>query len=82
MLLILRYFSVSPLIPNDSGDGLNSAAFAVKKLRLLNDVETARLLNLSYFHSIISNGIQLGSITLGIKSIFVLQKRVIKQSIT
>ena len=29
---------------------LNSAAFAIKKIRLVTDVETARLLYFSYYH--------------------------------
>ena len=53
---------------------LSSAAFAVKKIRSLTDVETARLVYFSYFHSIMSYGILLW----GIQPILVLQKRAIR----
>ena len=57
---------------------LSSAAFAVKKNRLLTDVETARLVYFSYFHSIMSDIILLWGSAAGIKSIFVWQKRAIR----
>ena len=52
------------------GDGLSSAALAVKKIRRLTDMETARLVYFSYFHSIMSYGILLWSNAAGIKYIF------------
>ena len=38
---------------------LSSAAYAVKKIRALTDVDTARLVYLSYFHSLMTYGILL-----------------------
>lgn len=57
---------------------LSSAAFAVKKIRLITDVETARLVYFSYFHSLMTYGILLWGHAADIKSIFVLQKRAIR----
>lgn len=59
---------------------LNSEAYyAVRKIRQFKDVETARLVYFSYFHSIIkSNGILLWGRAAEIKSIFILQKRAIR----
>ena len=51
---------------------LSSAAFAVIKIRLLIEMETARLVYFSYFQSIMSYGILLWGNVAGIKSIFVL----------
>ena len=58
---------------------LSSAAFTVKKIRLLTDVETACLDCFSYFHSIMSYLILLWSNAVGILSIFVLQKQAIRE---
>lgn len=57
---------------------LSSAAYAVRKIRLLTDVETARIVYFSYFHSIMSYGILLWGQAASIMSIFVLQKRAIR----
>ncbi|CAH2229502.1 jg17618 [Pararge aegeria aegeria] len=38
---------------------LSSAAYAVRKIRQLTDVETARLVYFAYFHSVMSYGILL-----------------------
>ncbi len=57
---------------------LSSAAFAVWKIRQLTDVDTARLVYFSYFHSIMSYGILLWGQAADIESIFVLQKRAIR----
>ena len=81
ILSILCYLSVSPLTLNYSRDlvstywriDLAQQLLRLKKIRLLTDVETARFIYLSYFHSIMSYGILLW----GIKSILVLQKRAI-----
>ena len=73
ILSILRYFSVSPLTPNYSGD---LGIFLSKKKWLLTDAEH-RLVYFSYFYSIISYGILLWCNTADIQSIFVLQKRAI-----
>ena len=57
---------------------LSSSALAVKKNRSLTDVETAKLVYFSYFHSIMSYGILLWGNAAGIQPIFVLQKRAIR----
>lgn len=57
---------------------LSSAAFAVSKIRHLTDVNTARLVYFSYFHSIMSYGILLWGSASEIHTIFVLQKRAIR----
>ncbi|KAG7296652.1 hypothetical protein JYU34_000923 [Plutella xylostella] len=57
---------------------LSSAAFAVRKIRQLTDVETARLVYFSYFHSLLSYGILLWGRAADIETIFVLQKRAIR----
>ncbi|CAH2218019.1 jg27644 [Pararge aegeria aegeria] len=44
---------------NNLSNRLSSAAYAVKKIRHLTDIETARLVYFSYFHSIMSYGILL-----------------------
>ena len=56
-------------------DKLSSAAFAIKKVRQMTDVETARLVYYSYFHSILSYGMLLWGSASYINSIFILQKR-------
>jgi len=57
---------------------LSSAAYAVKKVRLLTDAETARLVYFGYFHSVMSYGILLWGHAADIQTIFVLQKRAIR----
>lgn len=57
---------------------LSSAAFAVRKVRQLTDVETARLVYFSYFHSVMSYGILLWGKAADIETIFVVQKRAIR----
>lgn len=57
---------------------LSSAAYAVKKIRLITDVDTARIVYFSYFHSLMSYGILLWGGCADIHSIFVLQKRAVR----
>lgn len=57
---------------------LSSAAYAVRKIRQLTDVDTARLVYFSYFHSIMSYGILLWGRAADIESIFILQKRAVR----
>lgn len=57
---------------------LSSAAYAVRKIRQLTDIATARLVYFSYFHSIMSYGILLWGHAASIHTIFVLQKRAIR----
>lgn len=57
---------------------LSSAAFAVKKIRLLTDIETARLVYFSYFHSVMSYGLLLWGSAASFENIFVLQKRAVR----
>lgn len=57
---------------------LSSAAYAVRKIRQLTDIATARLVYFSYFHSIMSYGILLWGRAADIDSIFVLQKRAVR----
>ncbi|GBP62988.1 Probable RNA-directed DNA polymerase from transposon BS [Eumeta japonica] len=53
---------------------LSSAAYAVKKMRNLSDVETARLVYFGCFHSLMSYGILLWGNAADTQKIFVLQK--------
>ncbi|GBP79498.1 hypothetical protein EVAR_59172_1 [Eumeta japonica] len=57
---------------------LSSAAYAVKKMRNLSDVETARLVYFGGFHSLMSYGILLWGNSADIHRIFVLQKRAVR----
>lgn len=57
---------------------LSSAAYAVKRIRELTDIATARLVYFSYFHSIMSYGILLWGRGADIETIFILQKRAIR----
>jgi hypothetical protein len=57
---------------------LSSAAFAVKKIRLLTDIETARLVYFSYFHSVMSYGLLLWGSAANAGNIFILQKRAVR----
>lgn len=63
---------------NQLSKKLTSAAYAVYKIRQLTDVETARLVYFSYFHSVMSYGILLWGNAADIHTIFVLQKRAIR----
>lgn len=57
---------------------LSSAAYAVRRIRQLTSVETARLVYYSYFHSVMSYGILLWGKAADIQTIFVLQKRAVR----
>ena len=57
---------------------LSSAAYAVRKVRALTDVATARLVYFSYFHSVMSYGILMWGNAADIENVFVLQKRAIR----
>ncbi|XP_052752361.1 uncharacterized protein LOC128200988 [Galleria mellonella] len=57
---------------------LSSAAYAIRRIRQLTDVATAKLVYFSYFHSIMSYGILLWGKAADINTIFVLQKRAIR----
>lgn len=57
---------------------LSSAAYAVRQIRRLSNIETARLVYFSYFHSLLSYGILLWGNAADIGAIFVLQKRAIR----
>ena len=57
---------------------LSAAAFAVRKIRQLTNVDTARLVYHSYFHSVMSYGILVWGKAADIQTIFVLQKRAIR----
>lgn len=57
---------------------LSSAAYAIRKIRQLSNVETARLVYHSYFHSVMSYGILVWGKAADIQTIFVLQKRAIR----
>lgn len=57
---------------------LSSASFAVKKIRQLTDLETARLVYFSYFHSVMSYGLLLWGNASNINTIFILQKRAVR----
>ena len=57
---------------------LSSAAFAVRKIRQLTDIATARLVYFAYFHSIMSYGILLWGTGADVDSIFILQKRAVR----
>lgn len=57
---------------------LSSAAYAVRRIRQLTNVETAKLVYYSYFHSVMSYGILLWGKAADIQTIFVLQKRAVR----
>ncbi|CAH2265130.1 jg9282 [Pararge aegeria aegeria] len=63
---------------NNLANRLSSAAYAVKKIRHMTKIETARLVYFSYFHSIMSYGILLWGNAADIDSIFVLQKMAVR----
>lgn len=57
---------------------LNSAVHAIREVRKLTDVATARLVYHAYFHSIMSYGILMWGAAADIENIFKLQKRAIR----
>ncbi|CAH2096769.1 unnamed protein product [Euphydryas editha] len=57
---------------------LSSADYAVKKIRQLTDIKTARLVYFSYFHSIMTYGLLLWGNAVDIQFIFILQKRAVR----
>lgn len=57
---------------------LSSAAYAVRKIRQITDVDTARLVYFSYFHSVMTYGILLWGKAADIETIFILQKRAVR----
>ncbi|CAF4944024.1 unnamed protein product [Pieris macdunnoughi] len=57
---------------------LSSAAYAVTKIRSLTDVDTARLVYFSYFHSLMTYGLLLWGHAADVETIFILQKRAIR----
>ena len=57
---------------------LSAAAYAVKKIRLLTDIDTARIIYFSYFHSVMTYGILLWGNAADINIISILQKRAIR----
>lgn len=57
---------------------LSAAAYATRKIRQLTDVQTARLIYFSNFHSHLSYGILLWGRAADINTIFTLQKRAIR----
>ncbi|CAH2239265.1 jg21896 [Pararge aegeria aegeria] len=57
---------------------LSSAAYAVRKIRQITDVETARLVYFADFHSVMSYGILLWGKAADIETIFILQKRAVR----
>lgn len=57
---------------------LSSAAYAVRKIRELSDVNTAKIVYFSYFHSLMSYGLLLWGNAANANSIFILQKRAVR----
>lgn len=60
------------------GDRLSSAVYAIREVRKLADVATARLVYFAYFHSLMSYGILLWGAGADTTVIFTLQKRAIR----
>lgn len=60
------------------GNRLSSAVYAIREVRKLTDVATARLVYFAYFHSLMSYGILLWGAGADISVIFILQKRAIR----
>jgi hypothetical protein len=60
------------------GSRLSSAAFAVRRIRQLTNVATARLVYFAYFNSIISYGLILWGSAADIETLFILQKRAVR----
>lgn len=57
---------------------LSSAAYAVKKIRQFTNLETARMVYFSYFHSLLTYGILLWGNSADVESVFILQKRAVR----
>jgi hypothetical protein len=57
---------------------LCSAAYAVRKIRQITDINTAKLVYYSYFHCLMSYGILVWGRSANVDSIFVLQKRAVR----
>lgn len=57
---------------------LSSAHAAVRRIRQLTDVPTAKLVYHAYFHSIMSYGILLWGAAADVESVFILQKRAVR----
>lgn len=57
---------------------LSSAAYAVRRVRNVSDVDAARLVYFAYFHSLMSYGILLWGNAADANRIFVLQKRAVR----
>lgn len=57
---------------------LSSAAYAIRRIRRLTNMDTARLVYFAYFHSIMSYGIMVWGRAADIETIFILQKRAIR----
>ena len=57
---------------------LSSAAYAVRKIRRLTDVETAHLFYYSYLNGFMSYGILLWGRTADIEFIFILQQKAVR----
>lgn len=57
---------------------LSSAVFAIRKIRQLTDVQTAKIVYFAYFQSLMSYGILLWGSAADWKTIFILQKRAIR----
>jgi hypothetical protein len=57
---------------------LSSAVYAIKKIRQYADIQTARTVYFSYFHSIMSYGVWLWGKAADIETVFILQKRAIR----
>jgi hypothetical protein len=57
---------------------LSSAAYAVKRIGQLTDITTARLVYYAYFHSLMAYGILLWGSAANIESIFIIQKRAVR----
>lgn len=57
---------------------LSSSAFAVRKIRQITNVATAKLVYYSYFHSLMAYGLLLWGNAADSESIFILQKRAVR----
>ncbi|XP_073947822.1 uncharacterized protein [Choristoneura fumiferana] len=76
-LTLDRNLQWSPHISGLAGR-LSSAAYAVRRIRQFTNVETARLVYFSYFHSIMSYGMLIWGKAADIETIFILQKRAVR----
>lgn len=76
-LTLDRHLQWSPHLSGLAGR-LSSAAYAVRRIRQYTNVETARLVYFSYFHSILSYGILIWGKAADIETIFILQKRAVR----